>query len=73
MSKNEQVQAAIAEFPGHDGVRELLEEFGAEAAKLELELLKVGTERSGDRLVTIALALRMAHDRGVVGAIRRGG
>lgn len=58
------------------GIREQLDLFGEAAAKLEIELRRIGDHRISDRLVAIAHALWMVHGeglaQGVVNTVQNG-
>lgn len=57
------------DVPDSPGIKEVLDQFGEAAAKLEAALLEVGDHRISDRLVAIAAALWTAHTQGQVQGI----
>lgn len=59
------------DFPDSPGIRELIEQFGDDAVKLELALRKIGETDISRRIVTIASELWMAHSKGEAAAIIR--
>lgn len=71
------VDALAPELSDLDGVRELLDQFGEDAVKLEANLNRLGAHRTSDRIVSIAVALKMAYLQGqaagTTGKTDRGG
>lgn len=59
------------DFPDAPGIRELLDQFGDDAVKLESELRQIGSTNISSRLVAIAQALWLAHAKGEAEAIIR--
>ena len=53
------------------GIRELLDQFGDDAAKLDADLRRIGDHAISSRLIAIASALWLAHAKGEAEAIIR--
>lgn len=59
------------DVPDSPGIRELLDQFGDDAVKLELALRQIDETNISSRILVIASELWMAHSKGEAAAIIR--
>lgn len=59
------------DVPDSPGMKELLDQFGEDAVKLEMSLRKIGESNISSRILAIASELWMAHSKGEAAAIIR--